>query len=132
MNNTSSKLLLGTGLILFSGSASAHMGGDPWTQVGLSGIGLGALAGLYCGYRGFSHGIGVGGALLLLYVAMLALAGFQGEFLAGAFLSIYIIPLVWLLPLTMAYFISYALVAELQRHLAPAETSYTPTMTDEH
>ena len=132
MKNTLSKLLLATGSILFSGSASAHIGGEPWIQVGLSGIGLGALAGLYCGYRGFSHGVGVGGALLLLYAAMVAVAGFQGELLNGAFLSIYIIPLVGLLPLTMVYFITYALVAGLQRHFAPADTPYTPTTNDEH
>ena len=126
------KLLLATGLILCAGSAFAHVGGEPWTQVGLSGIGLGALAGLYCGYKGFSHGVGMGGALLLLYVELVAVAGFQGELLSGAFLLIYIIPLVGLVPLTMFYFITHALVAGLKRQFAPADTSYTPTTTDEH
>lgn len=132
MKNTLSKSLLATGLILSAGSASAHIGGEPWTQIGLSGIGLGALAGLYCGYRGFSHGAGIGAALLLLYVAMVAVAGFQGELLAGALFSIYIIPLVGLLPVAMVYFITHAVVAGLKRQFAPAATSYTPPTNDEH
>jgi len=132
VKNTLSKLLLAAGLILSAGSASAHIGGEPWTQIGLSGIGLGALAGLYCGYRGFSHGVGVGGALLLLYVAMVTVAGFQGELLAGAFFSIYIIPLVGLFPVAMVYFITYAVVAGLKRQFAPVATSYTPPTNDEH
>ena len=132
MKKALSKLLLATGLILSAGSAFAHIGGEPWTQLGASGIGLGALAGLYCGYKGFSHGVGMGGALLLLYLALVAVAGFQGELLAGAFLSIYIIPLVAMLPVAIVYFITYALVAGLQRHFAPVDTSRTPTTFDEH
>lgn len=132
MKKALSKLLLATGLILSAGSAFAHIGGEPWTQVGLSGIGLGALAGVYASYKGFSHGVGIGGALLLLYAALVALAGFQGELLPGAFVSTFIIPLVWLLPLAMAYFITYALVAGLKRQFAPADTSYRPTTNDEH
>jgi hypothetical protein len=63
---------------------------------------------------------------------MVAVAGFQGELLAGAFFSIYIIPLVGLLPVAMVYFITHAVVAGLKRQFEPAATSYTPPTNDEH
>jgi len=125
-------MLVAAGLGLYASSASAHISGGPSTLAGFGGLGVGVVAGLMCGYRDLSHGIGLGGSLLFLYIAMVTVAAFQGEFLAGAFLSIFLIPLVGVLPLAIAYFPMYALARIIKRYVSPTGASDAKAPTHEH
>lgn len=81
--------------------AYAHGEGAVIGPAALGGLGIGAIAGAWAGWKGSHPGIALGWAVAALFLALVVWAGIEGELLLGALLFVIIVPFAGAIPMAV-------------------------------
>ena len=117
--------------LLAAAPAYAHGEGSLIAPAAWGGLIVGAVVGAWFGYRQSHPGMGLGWGVGALFVGLVAWAGWEGELLAGALLYLFIVPFAGVIPLAIAFFVTYALAGIIRSRLDP-EVAPNGLPTDEH
>jgi hypothetical protein len=101
--------------------AWAHGEGALIAPAAWGGLGIGAVAGVWVGYKSGHPGVALGWGIALLFLALVVWAGLDGELVLGALVYLFIVPFAGAIPLAIAFFVTYATTVFLKERFFPAD-----------
>lgn len=107
--------------LLAASPAAAHGEGALIAPVAWGGLAIGAVAGVWCGYRGSHPGVGIGWGIGVLFLALVTWAGVEGELLLGTLLLLIVVPFAGAIPLALAFLVTHAATAFLRQRFFRAD-----------
>ena len=112
--------------LLATAPAYAHGEGGLIAPAAWGGLIVGAAVGAWFGYRRSHPGVGLGWSVGALFLGLVIWAGWEGELLAGALLYLFIVPFAGVIPLAIAFFVTYALAGIIRSRLDPEVATNGP------
>jgi hypothetical protein len=103
----------------------AHGEGALIAPAAWGGLAIGGVAGAWAGYKDSHPGVALGWGIGLLFLTLVAWAGFEGELLLGALLYLLIVPFAGAIPLAIAFFVTYAATVFIKERFFPADAPPT-------